>query len=134
MSSFQVTPASLRALQQSMIGLAVEFEDGATPSGHYGEGSSVDAGGQLTNVGQLNEADEALQPFYDAWENSLAVTGKMMVDLAKELGKAATDYENTENALNQLLLDAINPPPPPPPLPGGLPLLPGVTPPSSGGH
>jgi hypothetical protein len=115
MSTFVVNAESLRALQSSMIGLAVEFESGDTVSSNYGEGSATDAAGQLKNPGQLNEADEALQPFYDAWENSLAVTGKMMVDLAKELGRAATNYQNTENAINTIFGDMLHPKPQPKP-------------------
>jgi hypothetical protein len=77
---------------------------------------------EIANYGVLNGGDEALSEFFTAWQRSLAVTGKNIETLSKQLGSAADEYEATEQtqiSLNELFQSMLNPKPSPPP-PKGL--------------
>jgi hypothetical protein len=96
MSSFVVNPKTLRALQNSVLGLAAELYNGANLSDHYGW-TREDSSGQPIQDGSLNEADELLSDFFAAWQGSLAEIGANMEDVAKKLGAAADGYVATDN-------------------------------------
>jgi hypothetical protein len=126
MSRFVVNSHSLRALQQAVLGLAEELENGSEAMGPYGYSSRPDPttnySTEIANYGVLNGGDEALSEFFAAWQRSLAVTGKNIETLSKQLGSAADEYEATEQtqiSLNELFQSMLNPKPSPPP-PKGL--------------
>ena len=126
MSRFVVNSHSLRALQQAVLGLAMELENGSQAMGPYGYSSRPDPATnystQIANYGVLNGGDEALGEFFAAWQQSLAVTGKNIEALAKQLGSAADSYEaaeQTQVSLNELFQSMLHPQPAPPP-PKGL--------------
>ncbi len=126
MSRFVVNSHSLRALQQAVLGLATELENGSQAMGPYGYSSRPDPAtnysAEIANYGVLNGGDEALGAFFDAWQQSLAVTGKNIETLSKQLGSAADSYEaaeQTQVSLNELFQSMLNPKPSPPP-PKGL--------------
>jgi hypothetical protein len=129
MSKFVVNSQSLRALQQAVLGLAVELENGGEAMTPYGYSSrpdpSTNYSSEITNYGVLNGGDEALQDFFTAWQASLAVIGNNIETLSKQLGSAAEAYEAAERtnvSLTELLNSMIHPHPTPPP-PAGLPGL-----------
>jgi hypothetical protein len=123
MSKFTVNTHSLRALQQAVVGIAEELENGSQvtlPYGYRDSGNPYSANDG--NYGVLNGGDEALADFFTAWQASLAVTGKNIENLAKELGSAADAYEaaeQTQVSLNRLFESMLHPKPSPPP-PKGL--------------
>jgi hypothetical protein len=126
MSKFVVNSHSLRALQQAVLGLAVELENGSQAMTPYGYSSRPDPttndSTEIANYGVLNGGDEALQEFFTAWQASLAVIGNNIETLSKQLGTAADSYEAAEQtniSLTQLLNSMIHPQPSPPP-PKGL--------------
>jgi hypothetical protein len=126
MSRFVVNSHSLRALQQAVLGLAEELENGSQAMDPYGYSSRPDPATNYSSViadyGVLNGGDEMLGEFFGAWQRSLAVTGKNIETLAKQLGSAADEYEATEQtqiSLNELYASMLNPKPSPPP-PKGL--------------
>jgi hypothetical protein len=126
MSRFVVNSHSLRALQQAVLGLAEELENGSQAMVPYGYSSRPDPttndATEIANYGVLNGGDEALQDFFDAWQRSLAVTGKNIETLSKQLGSAADQYEaaeQTQISLHELFQSMLNPKPSPPP-PKGL--------------
>ncbi|HEX3690220.1 MAG TPA: hypothetical protein VHV28_10990 [Solirubrobacteraceae bacterium] len=126
MSTFVVNTHSLRALQQAVLGLAEELENGSQVMGPYGYSSRPDPAtndsSEIANYGVLNGGDEALSEFFGAWQRSLAVTGKNIETLSKQLGSAADEYdaaEKTQVSINQLFQSMLDPKPTPPP-PTGL--------------
>ena len=126
MSRFVVDSHSLRALQQAVLGLAEELENGSAAMGPYGYSSRPDPATnystEIADYGVLNGGDEALSEFFAAWQQSLAVTGKNIETLSKQLGSAADQYEaaeQTQISLNELFQSMLDPQPSPPP-PKGL--------------
>lgn len=131
MSTFKVNSHSLRALQQAVLGVAVELENGGQSMMPYGYSSRPDPSTNymttIDSYGELNAGDEALGTFFSAWEAALAVIGKNIEGLSKQLGDAADEYERAEQStasLTQLLLGPLLPQPPAPS--GPLPFLPGM--------
>lgn len=131
MSTFKVNSHSLRALQQAVLGVAVELENGGQSMMPYGYSARPDPSTNymttIDSYGELNAGDEALGTFFTAWEAALAVIGKNIEGLSKQLGDAADEYERAEQStasLTQLLLGPLQPQPPAPS--GPLPFLPGV--------
>jgi hypothetical protein len=88
MSSFTVTPNLLRALERSLLGLAVELDNGDTS---YGRDEVVAGDG-------VNGADEIMGNFFLNWSASLEVTGKNIETVAKKLSEAAAGYEKTDTS------------------------------------
>ena len=121
MSRFVVNTHSLRALEQAVLGLAEELENGSRVMDPYGYTPSDNPdpyAPEDPNYGVLNFGDEALQPFFDAWQKSLIVTGKNIENLAKQLGSAAGQYEQAEQtaiSLDKLYESVLHPKPAPPP-------------------
>lgn len=94
MSTFVVNVQTLEALQQAVMGLAVELDNGGYLVGPYA-GSSLEYGGspyETVSGGQLAGADIALGEFFDNWQSSLGQIGKNMEDVATALGNAAENY------------------------------------------
>lgn len=126
MSRFVVNSHSLRALQQAVLGLAEELENGSQSMEPYGYSSRPDPATnystEIANYGVPNGGDEALGEFFSAWQRSLAVIGKNIETLSKQLGSAADQYEaaeRTQVSLNELFQSMLHPKPSPPP-PKGL--------------
>lgn len=121
MSSFQVNSHSLRALQQAVLGLAVELDGGGQAMTPYGYSSRPDPSTQyattIDNYGELNFGDGPMGDFFTAWEASLAVIGNNIETLSKKLGSAADEYETNEQSLQSLeiLLNPNRPAPSSPP-------------------
>lgn len=121
MSTFKVNSHSLRALQQAVLGVAVELENGGQSTGPYGYSSrpdpSTNYSSTIASYGELNFGDEALGTFFTAWEASLAVIGSNIETLSKQLGSAADEYESNERSLASLeyLLNPNRPAQPNPP-------------------
>lgn len=100
MSSFVVNPETLQALQQAVAGLAVELENGPSATAGYGSTYYLDGEtrtGYMISGGQLNGADTCLDPFFQAWSDSLGQIGQNMENVAKALGAAAERYAEVDD-------------------------------------
>ncbi len=97
MSKFVVNPETLEALQQAVIGLAVELENGGAPTAEYASSSTPDNSWQRgVHGGQLNGADQVFDPFFAAWTASLGQIGQNMENVAKALADAAQYYAEVD--------------------------------------
>jgi hypothetical protein len=95
MSSFVVNPQTLRALQRSVLGLAVELYNGGNLTIYYGY-DRVDRADNPIQYGSLNEGDDPLGDFFTAWQGSLAEIGASMENVSQKLGAAAAAYVATD--------------------------------------
>ena len=122
MSRFVVNSHSLRALQQAVLGLAVELENGSQAMGPYGYSSRPDPATnystQIADYGVLNGGDEALGEFFAAWQQSLAVIGKNIEALSSSSAPPPTPTRppsRPQFAGRALPVHARSQPLPPPP-------------------
>lgn len=97
MSKFVVNPETLEALQQAVIGLALELEDGAAPTAQYASSSTPYNSWQRgVHGGQLNGADQVFAQFFGAWTAALGQIGQNIENVGKALANAAQYYAEVD--------------------------------------
>jgi uncharacterized protein YukE len=98
MSKFVVNPETLEALQQAVMGLAVELEYGSAPTSQYASTSTpYDSWQHGVHGGQLGGADQEFDPFFAAWSASLGQIGQNIENVAKALANAAYHYAEVDD-------------------------------------
>jgi hypothetical protein len=96
MSTFIVDTESLKALQSTLLGVALEIEHGADQTAQYDEYRGA---GRLNPWGQLNGADEVFTPFFRNWEYWLGGVANNIIAVARALQDAVWAYEQADDVI-----------------------------------